>query len=249
MVKLILFDIDGTLCDPMQSIQPSTILALQHLKESGYYEIGVVGGSDRAKAVQQLGLEVLDNLLDHCFHENGCVYLRHGELVAQDSLEDFIPATGLARLTRFLIGAVLEAESPIMTGTFIERRTSMINCSPCGRACTREQRERFFKWDQESGCRQAIVDKLKQAFPDLPLEIAVGGMISIDIFPKGLNKTRCLTHLEEGRYEEIHFVGDRVEPGGNDYEIYSDKRVVGHRTSGYKETENIITNLLGSNFF
>jgi phosphomannomutase len=76
-------------------------------------------------------------------------------------------------------------------------------------------------------------------FPDLPLEIAIGGQISIDIYPTGLNKTRCLQYIEN-MYDEIHFIGDKTMEGGNDYEIYNDKRVIGHTTTDPIYTENII---------
>ena len=64
---------------------------------------------------------------------------------------------------------------------------------------------------------------------------SIGGQISFDIFPAGWDKRYCLQHLDaeakkpDGiEYKYIHFFGDKTEPGGNDYELYSDPRVVGH---------------------
>ena len=55
------------------------------------------------------------------------------------------------------------------------------------------------------------------------------------MFPKGWDKTYCLGHLEREaeqpggvQYTTIHFFGDKTFPGGNDYEIFSDPRTIGH---------------------
>jgi phosphomannomutase len=244
-MKLLLFDIDGTLCDPMETIDQPTIQMLQMMKAKGYH-LGVVGGSDRGKAAYQLGSSVLDELLDHAFHENGSVYYKEGVLIAQDKIEDFIPSEKVYRLRElkmFLLKQLSCSGSPILSGTFIEKRTSMLNVSPCGRSCTPAERQAFYEWDLESGCRSKLVAAIRQEFHDLPLEIATGGQISIDIFPTGLDKTRCLKYVGE-TYDEIHFVGDKVDKGGNDYEIYNDPRVIGHRTTNTENTRAILASLI-----
>lgn len=64
---------------------------------------------------------------------------------------------------------------------------------------------------------------------------SIGGQISFDVFPTGWDKTYCLKHLEDEakkpggiKYTTIHFFGDKTFKGGNDYEIYSDPRTIGH---------------------
>lgn len=66
------------------------------------------------------------------------------------------------------------------------------------------------------------------------MQFSIGGQISFDVFPKGWDKTYCLQFLEE--YNEIHFFGDKTHKGGNDFEIYSDNRVVGHSVKTPEET-------------
>lgn len=61
-----------------------------------------------------------------------------------------------------------------------------------------------------------------------------GGQISIDVFPKGWDKTYCLKFLSE--FDEIHFFGDKTLPGGNDYEIWDDSRTVGHTVTSPDDT-------------
>lgn len=72
---------------------------------------------------------------------------------------------------------------------------------------------------------------------------SIGGQISFDVFPNGWDKTYCLGHLEADAkrpggipYTTIHFFGDKTFVGGNDYEIYSDPRTVGHSVKDPDET-------------
>lgn len=37
-------------------------------------------------------------------------------------------------------------------------------------------------------------------------------------------------------YKNIHFFGDKAFPGGNDWEIYEDKRTVGHAVKNPEDT-------------
>ena len=243
--RLILFDIDGTLCLPMGALHESTENVLRELRQQLGIHIGVVGGSDRSKAIKQLGPDVLNNLMDHSFHENGCTYYQYGRLVCQDTLEYYISPSRLKEFIRQILKLVADAGSPWMTGTFVERRACTLNVSPIGRDCTMQQRKAFYEWDQKTGCRKKLVKRMKQKSPDMLFDYAMGGQISIDVFPRGLNKTHCLHHLI-GLYDEIHFVGDQVGKGGNDYEIYIDPRVIGHKTCSYQETEMLLKEFINT---
>jgi Eukaryotic phosphomannomutase. len=44
-------------------------------------------------------------------------------------------------------------------------------------------------------------------------------------------------------YKTIHFFGDKCFPGGNDYEIFSDERTVGHSVTGPEDTMKILNEL------
>ena len=88
-----------------------------------------------------------------------------------------------------------------------------------------------------------MIAKLKEAFPDLGLTYSVGGQISFDVFPTGWDKTYCLRHIEADKeradgveYKTIHFFGDKAYEGGNDWEIYSDERTVGHKVKDPEDT-------------
>ena len=93
-------------------------------------------------------------------------------------------------------------------GTFVEYRNGMINVSPIGRNCSRDERNDFEAFDKQSGVRRAFVEALKKEFADFGLRFSIGGQISFDCFPEGWDKSFCLRFIEE-KYDVIHFWGDK----------------------------------------
>lgn len=131
----------------------------------------------------------------------------------------------------------------LYSGTFIEFRNGMINVSPIGRNCSREERNEFEKYDLERGLRRKFVEDLKAAFSHLDLTYSIGGQISFDVFPTGWDKTYCLRHLEKEGFKTIHFFGDKTFKGGNDYEIYNHPDVTGHAVTRPEDTIAILKEL------
>lgn len=80
------------------------------------------------------------------------------------------------------------------------------------------------------------------------IKFAVGGQISIDIFPEGWDKTYCLQFVED-KYDHIYFLGDRTDLGGNDYEIYIDKRVTGFKVENYQHTIQLLQDIFLNKIF
>lgn len=71
------------------------------------------------------------------------------------------------------------------------------------------------------------------------------------MFPAGWDKTYCLRHVEAEKnvsgaeYTKIHFFGDKCFVGGNDYEIYTDSRTIGHSVEGPEDTMNQLKETFG----
>ena len=65
---------------------------------------------------------------------------------------------------------------------------------------------------QERGIRLALVEALQREFESYDLRFVIGGQISIDVFPRGWDKTYCLQHIAAENFEVIHFFGDRTKP-------------------------------------
>merc|ERR1712070_653549 len=221
---LALFDVDGTLTEPRKVVSPETLAFLKALREK--IAIGVVGGSDLVKQKEQLGESPV--LFDWCFAENGLLAHKDGCVIGQTSFKDHLGEDRLKKLINWILRYFADLDIPVKRGTFIEFRQGMLNVSPIGRNCSREERNDFEKFDLANKVRPTMVAKMKEEFADLNLTYSIGGQISFDVFPKGWDKTFCLRYLAESDFDEIHFFGDKTFEGGNDFEIFTHPRVKGH---------------------
>ena len=206
--------------------------------------IGFVGGSNLPKQQEQLGTPSLPvtTLFDFCFSENGLTAFRLGQPLTSASFIEWIGETRYTELVNWVLVYIAGLDIPVKRGTFIEFRNGMVNISPVGRNASQAEREAFNRFDNEHGVRATMVAALRQKFPDLGLTYSIGGQISFDAFPTGWDKTYCLRHVEAEKersgveYSTIHFFGDKTQKGGNDYEIFSDKRTIGHAVDGPADT-------------
>lgn len=112
----------------------------------------------------------------------------------------------------------------------------MLNISPIGRSCTLEERIEFSELDKKEKIREKFVEALKTEFAGKGLRFSRGGMISFDVFPEGWDKRYCLDCLDQDCFDTIHFFGNETSPGGNDFEIYTDPRTVGHSVVSPQDT-------------
>ncbi|GJJ08239.1 Phosphomannomutase 1 [Clathrus columnatus] len=242
--KLLLFDVDGTLTVPRGDITPEMFQVLKNVREKVY--IGFVGGSDWKKIKEQLTLDGSDplDLFDYGFAENGVMAFKGRNLLSQVSFIQQLGEEKYKKLVNFILHYIADMDIPIKRGTFIEFRMSMVNVSPIGRNATVEERQAFEEYDKKHQLRATFVRTLQEKFPDYGLTFAIGGQISFDIFPHGWDKTYCLKHVENDEYEEIHFFGDKTWKGGNDYEIFSDPRTIGHAVTSPHDTARILKELV-----
>ena len=86
------------------------------------------------------------------------------------------------------------------------------------------------------------------------LDAVIGGQISIDITPKGMNKSQVLDEVKKFFPNEKYiFIGDRTMEGGNDYPL---AKIMNSRENcfvfqagapsaedGYKDTQKILEEL------
>lgn len=242
---LLLFDVDGTLTMPRDSITVDFERFLYtHVKPLA--TIGIVGGSDLEKMFEQLnGRQILEHF-DYVFPENGLVQIERGVEVGKVSIQRHLGEATLQRFINFVLRYLSELELPIKRGTFIEFRNGMLNVCPLGRQCSRAERDAFNRYDAEHRVRETMIERLREEFADVDLTYSIGGQISFDVFPRGWDKTYALRHATKGTaFKEIHFFGDKTEKGGNDHEIFEDERTIGHRVRTPEDTERILRELFG----
>ncbi|TFK39411.1 phosphomannomutase [Crucibulum laeve] len=241
--KLCLFDVDGTLTPARQVASTEMIEVLRALRKK--LAIGFVGGSDLVKITEQLqvgGASVINDF-DYAFAENGLTAYKLGKSLPSQSFINFLGEDRYKALVNFILHYIADLDIPIKRGTFVEFRRGMVNVSPIGRNATIQERNEFEKLDLKNGYRKALVSVLKEKFPDYGLTYSIGGQISFDVFPNGWDKTFALKHVEDEQFEEIHFFGDKTYKGGNDYEIFSDPRTIGHSVTSPADTIRILKEL------
>ncbi|XP_067912235.1 phosphomannomutase 2 isoform X1 [Heterodontus francisci] len=237
---LCLFDVDGTLTEARQKITLDMDEFIQRLRKK--MKVGVVGGSDIDKIKEQLGDEVISKV-DYVFAENGLVAYKAGKFLAKQSIQSHVGEEVLQNLINYSLNYMASIKLPKKRGTFIEFRNGMLNISPIGRNCNQEERIEFFELDKREKIRETFVADLQREFAGKGLTFSIGGQISFDVFPDGWDKRYCLGILESDNYKTIHFFGDKTSPGGNDYEIYSDARTIGHSVTSPEDTRRICDEL------
>lgn len=248
---LLLFDVDGTITPARQCITNEMDTFLSDVRKKA--TVGLVGGSDLTKIVEQTvpislkkqhcnkdPLQICLERYDYVFAENGLVAYKSGELVAKQSLVDHLGEEKLQKFINFCLYHMSTLQLPVKRGNFIEFRNGLINVCPVGRSCSQTEREQFNAFDKENRIREKFIEILNSKFGSgsddpLGLVFTIGGQISFDAFPMGWDKTYCL-NLIDGNFKEIHFFGDKTHPGGNDHEIFSDSRTIGHSVVSPEDT-------------
>lgn len=228
---IVLFDVDGTLTAPRLKITEQMLSFIKTLRKT--IIIGMVGGSDLAKQREQLGPDVL-SLFDYTFSENGLVAYKGQKLIAEASITSHLGEDRLQKFINFVLHYIADLELPVKRGTFIEFRKGMLNVSPIGRNCSQQERSDFEQFDHKAKIRDTFVAALKEKFAHFGLTYSIGGQISFDVFPTGWDKTYSLQFVDH--IKNIHFFGDKTYEGGNDYEIYTSPRTIGHSVKNPDET-------------
>ncbi|KAJ3526182.1 hypothetical protein NMY22_g10273 [Coprinellus aureogranulatus] len=245
---LCLFDVDGTLSlarqaserahtDRLMVADPSPVCISRDARYSEGSPPKVRGrlrGRVRSRQDHRAAA-VLDDF-DFAFAENGLTAFKQGQPLPGVSFIQFVGEERYKELVKFILHYIADLDIPIKRGTFVEFRKGMINVSPIGRNATIEERIEFEKYDKEAKVRATMVQILREKFADYGLTFSIGGQISFDVFPHGWDKTYALERVKDEGFTEIHFFGDKTYKGGNDYEIYSDPRTIGHAVVNPEDT-------------
>ena len=162
---------DGTLTAPRKVVTLEMRQFMADLRKK--VTVGVVGGSDLAKAKEQLGEDYLE-IVDWAFPENGLNAFKDGKSIAVQSFKDFLGEEKLKKLLNWILKYLSEIDIPVKRGTFIEFRAGMLNVSPIGRNCSQSERDDFEKYDQVHNIRSTMVSKLEAEFADYGLKYSIG---------------------------------------------------------------------------
>ena len=163
-------------------MDPAVLVRLAELRKK--VVVGMVGGSDLPKQIEQLGEGVL-GIFDYTFSENGLHAFKDGVQFHRASIKEFLGYEKIKLFVNFTLKYIADLDIPVKTGTFIEFRAGMMNVSPVGRNCSQEERDAFEVYCGANNVRPAMVEALRAKFPDYGQQYSIGGQISFDVFPMG----------------------------------------------------------------
>ena len=232
-MKKFIFDVDGTITPSRGKIDEGFLSFFFRFSFSN--DVYLVTGSDREKTLEQITSELYDNC-ERVYNCSGSDVYEGDRNVYRSEWE--LPLD----VERFLHDELAYSCFPIRNGLHIERRPGGVNFSILGRGKDPSVgRAEYMKWDKERMEREDIADRIRNQFPDLT--VALGGQTGLDIGPVGSDKSQILRDFSKD--DEIHFFGDRMEKGGNDYSLGEAVKEMGgypHPVNNWEETR---TQLLG----
>lgn len=228
--KLIAFDLDGTLA-PSKSPLPDRIAELlDQLLDK--YQVCVISGGKFGQFEKQL----LSNLKAdpikleglHLMPTCGTRYYKY-DIASKEwkkvYAEDFTEAEK-TKIMDALNTAVKKHgfDKEKTYGPTFEDRGSQITWSALGQDIVdhlgAEGVEIKENWDKDNAKKNAVRDEAAELLPEF--EVRVGGVTSVDITKPGIDKAygmhKLMTMLEISK-DEILFLGDRIQEGGNDYPV------------------------------
>ncbi len=221
--KLIAFDLDDTLAITKSPIDDKMAALLPRLLEK--YEVCVISGGKFEQFKKQLidRLDVSGQLLRklHIMPTCGTRYYRYDDIkdewmqVYAEDLTDVQKKQIVDVLSEGAKELGLWENQP--HGEIVEDRGSQITFSALGQQAPAAEK---YKWDPDGVKKHKLRDYAAPMLPDL--EVRVGGTTSVDVTRIGIDKAygmkKLMQELQMAK-EDILFIGDRLEEGGNDYPV------------------------------
>ena len=221
--KVIAFDLDGTLAESKSALPDKMSTLISELLQK--YQVCVISGGKFGQFEKQLldNLKADASLLEklHLMPTCGTRYFTYDSVNSNwrmNYAEDFTEEEKQQitdALERGIDELGLREAEP--WGDLIEDRGSQITFSALGQEAPVDAKE---SWDPDNKKKFALRDAVAAKIP--AFEVRAGGSTSIDVTKLGIDKAYGMGKIMElvgVAKEEILFVGDRLEEGGNDYPV------------------------------
>jgi HAD superfamily hydrolase (TIGR01484 family) len=226
--KLIAFDLDGTLAPSKSHFNPRMVALFDQLLAK--YQVCVISGAKYELFQRQFLTQItseeasLERL--HLLPTSGTRYYRfqNGDWKLQYA-EDFTPEQKERILVALEKGLNESGHKADRTyGPTIEDRDSQITLSPLGQEVVAELGQEGIElkesWDPKGEKRREIATIVSKEIPEFNVKVA--GATSIDVTMPGVDKGYGMQKLLDAnnlKKEDVLFMGDKIEPGGNDYAV------------------------------
>jgi phosphomannomutase len=242
-MNILLFDVDGTLCESGKKIN-SSIAKLLNKFISINCIIGIVGGGTYTNINYQLNGLVKPHMI---FSECGSVYHK---LNKQTNKNDLIYINNLRLEPEYLKINILvkiclkyiSQMNYLVSGNFIDLRNGLIYISLVGMVSTDEERNEFIRLEKIHNYRNELIELLKSQAKELKIydkiDICLGGSVGIAIYPTKWNKVQVLKWINYKKTDNIYYFGDKYLKDGNDYEIINHPFIKGNPIDTIEETYN-----------
>lgn len=247
MKKLLAFDLDDTLAVTKSPISDRMSELLTELLD--HFDVCVISGGRyeqfQAQVTSQLHAtpEQLTRL--HLMPTCGTQYYRFDQ-TSEDWIQQYAEELTADQKKRVI--TALETESKRLgywpshpAGEVIEDRGSQITFSGLGQQAAPEDK---YAWDPDGSKKHAIRDAVAPRVPDV--EVRVGGTTSVDVTMMGVDKAYGMSKLMDElsiATDDILFLGDKLEEGGNDYPVKA-MGIDSLEVSDHHNTEQILTGIL-----
>ncbi len=245
--KVIAFDLDGTLAVTKSPIEDRMSELLDRLLEK--YQVCIMSGGKFEQFEKQLlsnlkaGEQQLQSL--HLMPTCGTRYYRFDPQKRnwqQVYAEDLTPAQK-QKITAALKEGInkLGYHPAKLWGNQIEDRGSQITISILGQLAPPKEK---IAWDPGGEKKQKLRDYVAALIPEF--EVRVGGTTSVDVTKLGIDKAygmRKLLNMLSISKEQVIFIGDRLQEGGNDYPVKA-MGIDCREISNWQETALVIEGIL-----
>jgi len=249
-IRLVAFDLDDTLAPSKTAITPRMADLLVRLL--AVTEVCVISGGQfgqfQSQLVANLPLDHPDALTRlHLMPTCGTQYylFQDGEWRQQyaENLTDAQKAAALAAVETEAkrLGLWEPDNGTEVWGPVLEDRGSQITFSALGQSAPVHAKK---LWDPTGEKKNSLRAAVEPHLPDL--EVRSGGSTSIDITRRGIDKAygmRKLADLTGIGFDEMIFVGDRLDPDGNDFPVVG-LGIATQAVEGWEDTAEFVTDFL-----